>query len=308
MTIAICTRNRDFILGHAIDSLLYQLEGRQGEVELLIVDNGSTDTTASLVREKMQGCNQIRYVYEPVVGLSRARNTAWQVSPDSRWIFYMDDDARAASNLVERSLEVIHSGKYDCFGGTYYAWFPFGKPKWWPETWGAKSDIPTQDGYIDLKSGFLSGSVFCVKRASLIQSTGFAEGFGMCDTIGYGEENVLQKVLCSMGNRIGYNASIYIYHAVLPEKHCLSWQFRSGRRSGLDQQRVKEDADIGRQLLKLLRVSAGSVVMRTPVCLYNFIFKKHYYWQNLLLDICLPIIKCVGHVEGSWIVRKECIK
>ncbi|MCX5840401.1 MAG: glycosyltransferase family A protein [Deltaproteobacteria bacterium] len=72
MTAIICTRNRAVLLDSCIRSVLSQTLPRQ-QYEILVVDNNSTDDTAAVCAAYAgQG---IRSIVEPVVGLSRARNT-----------------------------------------------------------------------------------------------------------------------------------------------------------------------------------------------------------------------------------------
>lgn len=67
----ICTHNRDQYLAAAIDSLLAQT---LHDIEVIVVDNASTDTTAEVVQMRLSD-PRLRYVYEPTLGLSIARNT-----------------------------------------------------------------------------------------------------------------------------------------------------------------------------------------------------------------------------------------
>ena len=67
----ICTHNRDQYLGAAIDSLLAQT---LNQIEVIVVDNASTDTTAEVVQQRLSD-PRLRYVYEATLGLSTARNT-----------------------------------------------------------------------------------------------------------------------------------------------------------------------------------------------------------------------------------------
>ena len=73
----ICTHNRDNYLGAAIDSLLSQnfAEG----FEVVVIDNGSKDNTKQVVSERLDN-PRLKYIYEPVLGLSVARNTGAKVS------------------------------------------------------------------------------------------------------------------------------------------------------------------------------------------------------------------------------------
>ena len=82
----ICTHNREQYLGLAIDSLLQQ---DFSDFEIIVVDNASTDRTRQVVESRLPN-PELRYISEPVPGLSVARNTGAKNS-QSPIIAYLDD-------------------------------------------------------------------------------------------------------------------------------------------------------------------------------------------------------------------------
>ncbi|MEE8471432.1 MAG: glycosyltransferase family A protein [Dehalococcoidia bacterium] len=86
----ICTHNRSDYLRQAIQSLADQTLPTE-QYEVIVVDNGSTDNTRAVV-EGFDHIANLRYVYEPILGLSQARNTGWQ-NARGEYIAFMDDDA-----------------------------------------------------------------------------------------------------------------------------------------------------------------------------------------------------------------------
>jgi glycosyltransferase involved in cell wall biosynthesis len=88
LSIAICTRNR----APRLARLLRSLEGLGpepafAEVEIIVVDNGSTDHTEATVR----GRDRVRYVHERRAGLDFARNAALREAKGDL-LAYLDDD------------------------------------------------------------------------------------------------------------------------------------------------------------------------------------------------------------------------
>ena len=92
----ICTHNRAAYLQKAIQSLIEQTLPKD-QYEIIVVDNSSTDNTKQVVsrlqaaclrsQEKtdacglqLEACDLVRYVFEPVLGLSQARNTGWKAA------------------------------------------------------------------------------------------------------------------------------------------------------------------------------------------------------------------------------------
>lgn len=97
----ICTHNRAQYLGAAIDSLLGQT---LNNVEVIVVDNASTDTTAEVVQQRLSD-PRLRYVYEATLGLSSARNTGANAAKGDI-LAYLDDDAEASPQWLASLLEV----------------------------------------------------------------------------------------------------------------------------------------------------------------------------------------------------------
>jgi glycosyltransferase involved in cell wall biosynthesis len=93
MSIVVGTLNRGEVLGGSLDSLLAQ-DFPKDRYEIIVVDNGCTDGTEALVRARMATAENLRYVKEPKLGLSNARNKG---IAESRFelVGLFDDDATA---------------------------------------------------------------------------------------------------------------------------------------------------------------------------------------------------------------------
>jgi len=91
VTVAICTWNRRPLLEQTLTGLEKMRVGGT-RWELIVVDNGSSDGTAALVREWIErGTLPLRYVHEPELGLSHARNRALREARTD-WLLFTDDD------------------------------------------------------------------------------------------------------------------------------------------------------------------------------------------------------------------------
>ena len=108
----ICTHNREQYLGAAIDSLLAQT---LTNIEVIVVDNASTDATAEIVQQRLSD-TRLQYVYEPTLGLSSARNTGAQTATGDI-LAYLDDDAVASPNWLASLLEVYHANSKVAIAG-----------------------------------------------------------------------------------------------------------------------------------------------------------------------------------------------
>jgi glucosyl-dolichyl phosphate glucuronosyltransferase len=103
ISVVICTHNRaDILLRVAIRSLLSQQVVADCPFEILVVDNVSTDDTQERVTEVAAATAYpaIRYVYEPSIGLSHARNRGI-AEAQGEIIAFLDDDSEAGTGWFQ---------------------------------------------------------------------------------------------------------------------------------------------------------------------------------------------------------------
>lgn len=102
VTVAIATYNRAHIVCEAIDSVLHQTYPR---IELVVVDDGSTDSTQSVLN---QYGDAIRVIYQPNQGPAGAWNTGVKASSGSLISFLGSDDLWLP-NFVEDMVRLLES-------------------------------------------------------------------------------------------------------------------------------------------------------------------------------------------------------
>ena len=108
LTVMICTRNRSHAITSALDSVAQAIPSdNDRQVELVVVDNGSTDGTGELLAQwaGRQSFPVIR-VYELVPGLSRARNAGLAVARGSV-IAMTDDDCILDPDYITAALHAF---------------------------------------------------------------------------------------------------------------------------------------------------------------------------------------------------------
>jgi len=97
---AIITHNRAHYLDDAITSVLDQTVD---DLELIVVDDGSTDDTAEVVEPYL---DRIRYIRCPHRGKAAARNTAVRLA-DGELFAFCDSDDRWYPDRLERQLDAL---------------------------------------------------------------------------------------------------------------------------------------------------------------------------------------------------------
>ena len=116
ISIIICTRNRAERLRSTLQSISKATVPQHWTVELLVVDNGSTDGTQAVVMEAQLSNMNLRYINEPMTGQSHARNTGLRETSGEA-VLFTDDDIRVPSNWVVAMCEPILTGAAHAVAG-----------------------------------------------------------------------------------------------------------------------------------------------------------------------------------------------
>lgn len=231
LSILICTYNRAELLKECIASVLPQLESSCGrKVDLIIIDNNSTDTTHKVVKSFNNA--KIKYVFEEQQGLSHARNKGYQ-STNSEWVAYLDDDALANDDWVKRIFWIIENTNFDAFGGIYTPWYRDGKADWYLDEYATNKTWMKYTKITLLKKQMFSGGNCVFRRNLLCNEKGFPTHLGMKgDIIAYGEETLVQERLRRKGYKLGFDPDLLIKHYVAPYKQTTRWFFKQSKASG----------------------------------------------------------------------------
>jgi glucosyl-dolichyl phosphate glucuronosyltransferase len=239
ISVVVCTYNRCVSLATALDSISAQSLSHSITWEVIVVDNNSTDQTASVVKDferRTQG--RFRYVFERQQGLSRARN-AGIAAAQGEVIAFVDDDVIAEpswlSNLTAPFWERNASGA----GGRIVPPPDFTPPDWF-----------TVGGDMDLLGAvvpvFNLGEEVCQMkrppyganmafRRSMFQKYGlFRVDLGRCgESLVMGEDIEFGHRLMEAGETLWYNPSAIVEHPVpkerLTKKHFRAWWYDFGR-------------------------------------------------------------------------------
>lgn len=113
VSVILPTYNREDVLGHSIDSVLSQT---YENVELVVVDDGSTDETEAVVRARDDP--RLRYYrHERNKGPNAARNTGIGKC-NGRYVAFIDSDVEWLPHKVERQVERLETAG-EAIGGVY---------------------------------------------------------------------------------------------------------------------------------------------------------------------------------------------
>ncbi|MDQ1167131.1 glycosyltransferase family 2 protein [Flavobacterium sp. SORGH_AS_0622] len=98
ITVAICTYNRPLLLQKCIESVLIQ--NTDYEYEIIVIDNDSRKTAQEIV-EKYE--ERVQYYFQPLKGLSFARNMAVSKAT-AEFVLFIDDDEYADLNWLTNMI------------------------------------------------------------------------------------------------------------------------------------------------------------------------------------------------------------
>jgi len=129
VTVVICTWNRCELLRSTLESLRALEVPADHAWELVVINNNSSDATGAVI-DRFRGLLPLRGVFEPEVGLSKARNTAVRAST-GQLLLFTDDDVAVDSKWMSAYLDAAQSwpaAQY--FGGLVRPWFAAAVPRW----------------------------------------------------------------------------------------------------------------------------------------------------------------------------------
>lgn len=116
ISIIICTCNRAEYLRSTLEAMSYVQIPDGLTVELIVVDNDSTDSTAEVIKSCKSQHLPIRYIHEAKRGLSRARNRG-MAEAQGEILLWTDDDVRPSRNWIEGMCAPILEKKADVVAG-----------------------------------------------------------------------------------------------------------------------------------------------------------------------------------------------
>lgn len=232
LSVIVCTYNRPFWLRNCLEALVSQCADAS-VVEVLIVDNNSTDATSSIAHEFTERLPNFKYIFEERQGLSWARNRGiWEAR--GKIVAYIDDDAKAHPDWVNAIIHFFEAWPdASGVGGQHNAFSLTPIPLWFPKEYGCRS-LGNETRQLK-QDEWISGTNMAFKKGALTEIGGFDTSIGMSgDKVSYGEETQLTQRMLARGMQIFYCAEMYVDHAILPNKLKLHWLLYSDFANGYD--------------------------------------------------------------------------
>lgn len=240
----ICTHNRAELLARALESLCRQTLPEE-DFEVLIVDNASSDDTEAVARSFCAGRAHFRYVAEPALGLSRARNRALEEARGP-YVAYLDDDAIAEPEWLQEILAAFIEAvpKPGCVGGKSQPDWQRPRPQWLHDVQMQSLsliDWSEQAFYVE-PPYFLVGANIAYDRQLILDIGGFDENLGrLGGALLSGEEVEIENRIRAAGRLIYYAPKAVVSHLVSGTRLTKAWHFERAKWQGISDGLVRRD-------------------------------------------------------------------
>jgi glycosyltransferase involved in cell wall biosynthesis len=235
ISVVLCTYNRATRLAEALTALVQQTDAPPHEI--VVVDNNSTDETRAVI-QRFASTGTIRYAWEPVQGLSYARNRGVAVAR-ADILAFTDDDVRAGSTWL-RSIEraFCEHPDVDMVGGRVEPEWEAEPPAWLPQAGHAPLalvDYGSEPFRIAAAQPVcLIGANVAVRRRALERLQGFSPRLQRVGAgIGSTEDHDFQMRLLETGASALYDPRMAVRAAVprerLSKRYHRAWHNGHGR-------------------------------------------------------------------------------
>jgi len=288
-SIIVCTYNRSDMLNVSIPAVLNQSASDCG-FELLVVDNASTDTTRHVVFAWQEKDARVRYIHEPIQGLSVARNRGMREA-SGKYIIYIDNDAEPMAGW----LKAIDKGFSDpanpvAVSGPVYLRWPTKKPFWISqkcETLYTCLDHGPYPFLFSKPEHFIVGANMAFKKSILIELGGFNENLGRIGmNLLSGEESELIERIRERGLGIYYSPEAAVFHHVTSNRLSLRWYFCRVFMDGYSQKCLIDKGQVNHSKLRLIAFEVKTLLyFLSKIGLSVLSFQgeqiKHYFGESL---------------------------
>jgi glucosyl-dolichyl phosphate glucuronosyltransferase len=236
VSVVLCTWNRAALLRDALAALTSQ--AMPPSHEIVVVDNGSTDATAAVVRDCSAANPHVRYVSEPRQGLASARNAGVAASR-APIVAFTDDDVRVDGSWIRSVATAVERHPDAAYlGGPVAPRWPGSVPPWLTERHWAPLGVQSYGSQalrVDAARPLcLIGANLVVPRTVLDRVGGFAPSVQRVgEGAGSTEDQEWELRVWAAGGHGIYDPTLEVSAIVtrdrIEKRHHRRWRFGHGR-------------------------------------------------------------------------------
>ena len=237
LSVIIPTRNR----AESLKRLLRSLDSLECpdsvHVEVLVVDNGSTDETGSLLLKEQAKSRRfsLKVLKERQKGKANALNLGLS-SANGNLILVVDDDVVVHPQWLVKHLECCQSAPFDAIQGRVLPGVdPDGKPADLERLQEYNIPITNYGDEIQEIRG-LTGANMSFKR-EVFEKAGFFDTSLGPGASGFSDDTEYSMRICKAGFKIGYTPHAIVYHELNPDRYGRDYnravQYRKGKSRSL---------------------------------------------------------------------------
>ena len=253
--------NIENYLEKCISSILNQT---YTDLEVLLIDDGSTDKTTSIADKLAERDSRIRVFHIENKGVSNARNTALK-NARGDYLSFIDGDDFIEPNLFEDAINAMNENGADAFMFEYFIDNDENSSKHYADSscYGVINDEKAIQYSIDVQNRFLWSKV--IKKE-------LAKGILFNTDIILGEDTLFICEVLSNANKVVYSNKAY-YHYMIRTGSATNSVFNRKKLSGIDAyegvvglcERLGYDdvAMISRKSLANLAVQLAKIILNT---------------------------------------------
>jgi GT2 family glycosyltransferase len=252
VSILIPTHNRAASLRRLLDSLEASAGLEQTPVEIIVVNNHSTDATPQLLMEVSAKNRRFAIIAleELRQGKSRALNLGLGRATGS-FVLLLDDDVSVDTLCVAEHIAAYEDGSFDAIQGKVLAGLdPQGQPANMARL--REYNIPLVDhGDAPCELRGFTGTNISLKREVFEKAGLFDTRLGP-GASGFSEDTEYSRRIRENGFKIGYAPRAIIYHELNPERYGSSYNRNVQFRQGISRSIYRKDSLIFRVLPDLI--------------------------------------------------------
>lgn len=252
LSVIIPTRDRAESLKKLLESLdsIQWLDSFQ--VEVLVIDNGSTDGTASFLLGEQARSRRfvLRALKEERQGKANALNRGLKEAT-GEIIFFLDDDVVVHPQWLVKQLECYRTTNFDAIQGRVLPGVDAGGQPADPQKL-QEYNIPVIDYGEEVQEIHgLTGTNMSFKR-EVFEKVGYFDVSLGPGATGFSEDTEYSMRIRQAGFRIGYTPQAIVYHELNPDRYGRAYNRMAQYRKGLSRSIYRRDSILFRTAPNLL--------------------------------------------------------